>query len=151
MPSLAHAVITNRADGVINFTASHDPPEYNGIKFSTPDGCRPSGSHPEVRGGNRQRRHFGDVGDGDSSTCVAAVSRSQDRILEAPRRNRRSERDQEIRDKACVRSDVGASRGYSDDLLRSACIEVATVHDYRDVVFGGHAPEPDDHLLEDLR
>jgi phosphomannomutase len=28
---------------------------------------------------------------------------------------------------------------------------VATVHDYRDVLFGGHAPEPDDHLLEDLR
>jgi len=28
---------------------------------------------------------------------------------------------------------------------------VATVHDTRDVLFGGHAPEPDDHLLEDLR
>jgi phosphoglucomutase len=28
-----------KADGVINFTASHNPPEYNGIKFSTPDGC----------------------------------------------------------------------------------------------------------------
>jgi phosphoglucomutase len=25
------------------------------------------------------------------------------------------------------------------------------VHDDRDVLFGGHAPEPDDHLLEDLR
>ena len=25
------------------------------------------------------------------------------------------------------------------------------MHDYRDVLFGGHAPEPDDHLLQDLR
>ena len=25
--------------GAINFTASHNPPEYNGIKFSTPDGA----------------------------------------------------------------------------------------------------------------
>ena len=25
------------------------------------------------------------------------------------------------------------------------------MHDYRDVLFGGHAPEPDDHLLDDLR
>jgi phosphoglucomutase len=25
------------------------------------------------------------------------------------------------------------------------------VHDYRDVLFGGHAPEPDDHLLGDAR
>src|SRR5215831_13048033 len=38
-PALSHAVISNKADGVINFTASHNPPEYNGIKFSTPDGC----------------------------------------------------------------------------------------------------------------
>ncbi len=30
-------------------------------------------------------------------------------------------------------------------------MSVATVHDTRDVLFGGHAPEPDDHLLEDLR
>ena len=45
----------------------------------------------------------------------------------------------------------GAARGYSDALLRDAGVSVATVHDYRDVLFGGHAPEPDDHLLNDLR
>src|SRR5258705_2126285 len=45
----------------------------------------------------------------------------------------------------------GAARGYSDTLLRESGVQVATVHDYRDVLFGGHAPEPDDHLLEDLR
>jgi len=35
--------------------------------------------------------------------------------------------------------------------VRGAGVKVATVHDYRDVLFGGHAPEPDDHLLEGLR
>ena len=45
----------------------------------------------------------------------------------------------------------GAACGYPDALLREAGVQVATVHDYRDVLFGGHAPEPDDHLLEDLR
>src|SRR5439155_24059462 len=35
--------------------------------------------------------------------------------------------------------------------LRDAGVNVATVHDYRDVLFGGHATEPDDHLLEDCR
>jgi phosphomannomutase len=45
----------------------------------------------------------------------------------------------------------GSARGYSDTLLREAGVAVATVHDYRDVLFGGHAPEPDDHLLEDSR
>src|SRR5881628_3617131 len=38
-PAIAYAVIRSHADGAINFTASHNPPEYNGIKFSTPDGA----------------------------------------------------------------------------------------------------------------
>src|ERR1700716_3323831 len=38
-PAISHAVIREKADGAINFTASHNPPEYNGIKFSTPDGA----------------------------------------------------------------------------------------------------------------
>src|ERR1700733_9377007 len=38
-PAISYAVIREQADGAINFTASHNPPEYNGIKFSTPDGA----------------------------------------------------------------------------------------------------------------
>src|SRR6266571_3084010 len=38
-PAISYAVIRSHADGAINFTASHNPPEYNGIKFSTPDGA----------------------------------------------------------------------------------------------------------------
>ena len=45
----------------------------------------------------------------------------------------------------------GAARGYSDSLLREAGVDVSTVHDCRDVLFGGHAPEPDDHLLAGCR
>jgi phosphoglucomutase len=41
----------------------------------------------------------------------------------------------------------GAGRGYSSEVLREAGVTVETVHDYRDVLFGGHAPEPSDHLL----
>ena len=44
-PTISYAVIRSKADGAINFTASHNPPEYNGIKFSTPDGAP---SLPEV-------------------------------------------------------------------------------------------------------
>src|ERR1039458_2333658 len=44
-PTISYAVIQSKADGAINFTASHNPPEYNGIKFSTPDGAP---SLPEV-------------------------------------------------------------------------------------------------------
>ena len=33
------AMRTLKTSGAINFTASHNPPEYNGIKFSTHDGA----------------------------------------------------------------------------------------------------------------
>src|SRR5579863_4072260 len=38
-PAIAHAVRTLKTMGAINFTASHNPPEYNGIKYSTHDGA----------------------------------------------------------------------------------------------------------------
>src|ERR1700741_5547124 len=34
-PAISYAVTQGKAPGAINFTASHNPPEYNGIKFST--------------------------------------------------------------------------------------------------------------------
>src|ERR1035437_3781869 len=37
--AIAYAVRQRKTSGAINFTASHNPPEYNGIKFSTPDGA----------------------------------------------------------------------------------------------------------------
>ena len=45
----------------------------------------------------------------------------------------------------------GAGRGYASDLLREAGVAVECVHDYRDVLFGGHAPEPSDELLGDAK
>src|ERR1700691_3680312 len=38
-PAIAYAVRERKTGGSINFTASHNPPEYNGIKYSTPDGA----------------------------------------------------------------------------------------------------------------
>ncbi|HTT20138.1 MAG TPA: phosphoglucomutase/phosphomannomutase family protein [Candidatus Sulfotelmatobacter sp.] len=151
-PALAHAVITNKADGVINFTASHNPPEYNGIKFSTPDGCP---ALPEVT-----RKIEAEIIKGDTSATSEIVIPhlvAKESLDPKPAYLKRLG---EIVDLAAIKNAGlhvavdpmwGAARGYSDELLRSAGIQVATVHDYRDVLFGGHAPEPDDHLLEDLR
>ena len=37
-PAVAHAIIHRKLDGGINITASHNPAEYNGLKFSGPEG-----------------------------------------------------------------------------------------------------------------
>jgi phosphoglucomutase len=150
-PAFAHAVVQNKADGVINFTASHNPPEYNGIKFSTPDGCP---ALPEVTNKIEAEIVAADSASAKGSSNIPAERASLDpkpgylkRLGEIV--------DLDVTRKANLRVAFdpmwGAARGYSDELLRGAGLQVATVHDYRDVLFGGHAPEPDGHLLEDLR
>src|SRR5215469_6540400 len=148
-PAISYAVTQAKADGAINFTASHNPPEYNGIKFSTPDGAP---ALPEVT-----KQIEAEIGAGDGATS-SNVRAAEAQPLD-PRRMYLS-RLREIVDLGAIKkaglravydSMWGAARGYPDALLKEAGVEVASVHDYRDVLFGGHAPEPDDHLLEDVR
>jgi phosphomannomutase len=155
-PAFAYAVMQSKADGVINFTASHNPPEYNGIKFSTPDGCP---ALPEVTKKIESEIEAGDAAPG--AGVVAAKSSPSGAAREAlDVKAGYLKRLGEIVDleairkanlRVCFDPMWGAARGYSDALLRDAGVKVATVHDDRDVLFGGHAPEPDDHLLDDLR
>src|ERR1700690_1880239 len=44
-PVIAHTIRTRKALGGINMTASHNPAEYQGLKFSTSNGAP---AHPEV-------------------------------------------------------------------------------------------------------
>ena len=150
-PAISYAVIHEHADGAINFTASHNPPEYNGIKFSTPDGAP---ALPEVTHRIEQEIAAFDPGAATSNGKGQAKPQALD-----PREMYLA-RLREIVDFGAIRKAGlrvvydplwGAARSYPDSLLREAGVDVVTVHDTRDVLFGGHAPEPDDHLLEDLR
>ena len=149
-PAIAYAVHTLKTSGAINFTASHNPPEYNGIKFSTHDGAP---ALPEVTrqieaaiagfGGSYKVANTG-TGTFETADVKPAFLKRLDELVDL---------------KAIAKSGIkvvydpfwGAGRGYSSDLLREAGVGVETVHDFRDVLFGGHAPEPDDHLLGDCK
>jgi phosphoglucomutase len=159
-PAISYSVIHEKADGAINITASHNPPEYNGIKFSTPDGAPALPEvtkqiENEIAKADRQKTSEG-------APLLAAFARSGNE----PKVQSLDPKPAYLaRLREAVNFDVikqarlrvvfdplwGAARGYSDLLLREAGVDVATVHDYRDVLFGGHAPEPDDHLLEPMR
>jgi len=153
-PAIAFEVIRSHADGAINFTASHNPPEYNGIKFSTSDGAP---ALPEVTKRIEAEIQKLTTEDTEGTEKKGAEGTAAQEIeVRGPYLDRLREIvDLEAIHKAGLKVAFdplyGAARGYSDSLLRDAGIEVATVHDRRDVLFGGHAPEPDDHLLGDLR
>ena len=150
-PALSYAVIHHHADGAINFTASHNPPEYNGIKFSTPDGCP---ALPEVTTKIEAEIVAAGTAGSPRSSNGSGKTEALDPKPDYLTRLRETIDLNAIRKaglKVVFDPMWGAAREYSDELLRSAGVQVATVHDYRDVLFGGHAPEPDDHLLEPLR
>jgi phosphoglucomutase len=149
-PTIAYAVRQLKTGGSINFTASHNPPEYNGIKYSTHDGAP---ALPEVT--KQIEASIVALGDTpvlapDSTTKFEEVDVKADYL----------KRLGELVDFPAIKKANlkvvfdpfwGAARGYSCHVLREHGVEVATVHDYRDVLFGGHAPEPDDHLLGDCK
>ncbi|MFN7623555.1 MAG: hypothetical protein ACK5RS_10425 [Acidobacteriota bacterium] len=45
----------------------------------------------------------------------------------------------------------GTGRGYLDEILRRHGCDVVTVHDHRDVLFGGYSPEPSERNLGEMR
>jgi alpha-D-glucose phosphate-specific phosphoglucomutase len=151
-PAIAYAVRTLKTSGAINFTASHNPPEYNGIKYSTPDGAP---ALPEVT-----KQIEAAIAGFPADHAVHKTEPPTNGFETADVKPAFLKRLAELVDlKAIAKSGIkvvydpfwGAGRGYSSELLREAGVPVETVHDYRDVLFGGHAPEPDDHLLGDAK
>ena len=77
-PVLAFEILRRRAAGAVNFTASHNPPQYLGIKFSTSDGAP---ALPEVtqRIEAALARHYGRGGwsevhvSGPPAACIAGL------------------------------------------------------------------------------
>jgi len=149
-PAIAYAVRQRKTSGAINFTASHNPPEYNGIKFSTADGAP---ALPEVT--KQIEAEIAALGDD-----VPHTANTGEKFDEVDVRPDYLKRLAELVDlkaiaKARLRIVVdpfwGAGRGYAQPLLSDHGVSAVSVHDYRDVLFGGHAPEPDDPLLGDCK
>jgi alpha-D-glucose phosphate-specific phosphoglucomutase len=150
-PAIAYAVRQMKTSGAINFTASHNPPEYNGIKFSTHDGAP---ALPDVT----KQIETAIAAMGDRAVPNSPATADQFETVDV--KDSFLKRLAELVDlKAIAKSGIkvvydpfwGAGRGYSCHILREAGVTVETVHDYRDVLFGGHAPEPDDHLLGEAK
>ena len=146
-PTISHAIISKKAVGGINFTASHNPPEYQGIKFSTADGAP---ALPEVTGRLEEIIVAGPRVDDADGGSVKEYDAAPGYLEDL---------------KTKIRFDVlasgkgryaydplwGTGRGYLDKILRDHGLEVETIHDWRDVTFGGQAPEPGEEHVGELR
>src|SRR5436189_1946897 len=146
-PTISHAIRSLNAAGAINFTASHNPPEYQGIKFSTADGAP---ALPEVTQQIEKAIEAKDEPEDESGGNIIEHDPKAAYLDDL-----RSKVDLEaIKDsKARYAYDPlwGTGRGYLDKILRDDGIEVETIHDWRDVTFGGRSPEPGEDHVDELR
>ena len=151
-PGVAYTIMNRKLDGAINITASHNPGEYNGLKFSTSDGAPAlpdvtSEIENEIVQLQQSNWEF-------TSKPNAQLIESID-IGPAYLRDLATKVDlKKIRDaNLSLAYDAlhGSGAGYLDGLLKQENIPVMVLHTSRDVYFGGHHPEPADEQLGELK
>lgn len=146
-PTISFQVTHQKAAGSLNFTASHNPAEYNGIKFNMANGApaSPEVTHEIERDANDAALAIGGSGKGTIKRFdprPAYLARLKN-IIDVPALKKA---------KLKVGADVlyGTGRGYLDTFLKEAGCRVTVLHDHRDVMFGGQSPEPAKEQLAEL-
>ena len=154
-PAVAFEIIRKKAAGGINFTASHNPPEYNGLKFSPAWG---GPALPETTKDIETRANA--LLDKNSIAVMPLAEAKQKGLVEDADLRKiylddlRKKIDLEAIRKAKLKVAVdllyGTGRDYLDTVLRDAGCVVTVVHGHRDALFGGRSPEPSEENLFEL-
>ncbi len=151
-PCVSFETIRRRAMGAINFTASHNPPEYNGLKFSTANGAP---ALPDIT-----RQIEDEIHAFQARNEKLDVYEKEELIEDIDPKDRylselRQKIDVEAIGKSGLRIAIdslyGTARDYLDYFLLEAGVEVKIIHNFRDPYFGGFSPECNEKNLSSLR
>jgi phosphoglucomutase len=153
-PVVSYATREGQRAGAINITASHNPSEYNGIKFSPASG----GPAPEAVTQPIEAL-IGGLTPEAVKMMPLAQAREQGLIVDLEPRaayfqHLKTLVDLEVLKRSGLKVVVdvlyGTGRDYLDSFLAEAGVEVELLNGYRDAYFGGHRPEPSEEFLQDL-
>jgi alpha-D-glucose phosphate-specific phosphoglucomutase len=143
-PVIAHTIRARKAVGGINMTASHNPAEYQGLKFSTSNGAP---AHPEVT--REIEANVAKLIAQNWSFKADVIGTWQcTTINPQPDYFRQLHKLVEFRVikkaklKVAVELMYGTGRGYLDKLLAEAGARVTVFHNELNPLFGGRHPEP---------
>ena len=137
-------------NGAIQFTASHNPPKYCGLKYITNYGGPAS-----VEITNEITTYIKEGNDvpGRDVTCniPTATFDSLNHYVSHIKNLIDFNKIKERKPKIVYDPLYGAGNGYLDFLLKEAGCEVTTIHNKRDPLFGGLLPEPREENLDELK
>jgi phosphoglucomutase len=148
-PAIAHEIRRKKIDGAINFTASHNPAEYQGLKFSGPDGgpALPEVTHDiEARAAKMEEPAPAKADD-------AAFEKIDPRDFYLERLGQLVNFKAMRGAKLSVVTDAlhGCAAGYLDRVLAAHGITVQAMRTNRDVLFDGSGPDVSEENLRPLR
>jgi phosphoglucomutase len=151
-PCVSFETIRRKAMGAINFTASHNPPEYNGLKFSTSNGAP---ALPDITRQIEREIHLVQQKNErldvyERSELIEEID-PKDRYLKELRQKVDVDIIRTARPRIAIDALYGTSRDYLDYVLLESDIELKIIHNYRDPYFGGFSPECSEKNLADLR
>ncbi|MCE5299509.1 MAG: phosphoglucomutase/phosphomannomutase family protein [Spirochaetia bacterium] len=151
-PVISFEIIRRKAAGGINFTASHNPPEYNGLKFSPSWGGPATPDETNAIERNIKKVKTIKLMDRDTAEKKGLI-----KIFDP--KPYYMERLKEIVDFKVIKKSkmkivadplFATGRGYLDTLLKEAGANVIVINDKKDVLFGGFPPEPSEKNVKDL-
>lgn len=153
-PVISYEILRRGAAGGINFTASHNPPEYNGIKFS-PSWGGPALPETTKDIERRANEMLGEVCYRELSLTEAAKQGLLEEI--DPRETYLAALEQKIDfdalkqiGKLALNPLYGTARGYLDAPLKQRAIPYLLINDHLDPYFGGQPPEPSEAHIPDF-
>ena len=143
-PVIAHSIRARKALGGINMTASHNPAEYQGLKFSTGNGApaRPEVTRRIEENMAKRRGRLVTFKGAVIGTYQCKTFDPQPAYFKQLSKLLDFDRIRKAKLKVAVELMYGTGRGYLDALLRNAGAKVTTFHDELNPLFGGHHPEP---------
>lgn len=146
-PVISYTIRNRKAIGGINMTASHNPAEWQGLKFSTSNGAPATPEVTRVIENNISQLQSQNWSRGDHGSAAASPYRCkeidpQPAYFKQLRKLVDFATIRKARLKVAVELMYGTGRGYLDTLLEQAGATVFRFHDEPNPTFGGHHPEP---------
>ncbi len=154
-PAIAHEILRRRCDGAINLTASHNPAEYHGLKFSGADG---GPAQPEAT--RDIERRIAQLAKRRGAPPGASAEHPANTFQKISPREAYLHRLTELVNFTAIREanlqivfDAlhGCGAGYVDRVLTDQGVHTTAMRTGRDVLFAGTGPDVSEANLAPLR
>jgi phosphoglucomutase len=151
-PAVAYEILRSKLDGAVNFTASHNPAQYHGLKFSSADA---GPALPEVTKDieSRAAKLFatGGVPPLKTHSAPAETTNLRANYLNRLEQLVRFDILANSKKKFAVDALHGCGAGYLNKILADHGVSVETIRADRDVLFDGTGPDVSEENLAPLR